>query len=260
MATAPALPRPRWMWHVRATWSAREDRLPSAVWLGILWFGLAVGFGVDIPGFAHRTPPPPAVLWVHGLVFTVWLLLLTAQVLLVVGNRVSVHRKLGWFAAGWAGLMLLMGPWAAMADNFYFLKLNGPAPDPFIATQATNLIGFLTLVAAGIAVRRNAALHKRLMILSTVALADPGFSRLLGHFMHHEPKSAVPWFFAMFYGNMLLIALMLAWDWWRGRLLRAFVLASSAMAAAYAFASFLEFWPPWRALTLHWMQALARHV
>lgn len=260
MATAPALTRPRWMWQVRGTWSAREDRVPSAVWLGILWFGLAAGFGVDIPGFAHRTPPPPTVLWVHGLVFTVWMLLLTAQVLLVLGNRVAIHRKLGWFAAGWACLMAIMGPWAAIADIFYFLKLYRPGPDPFIATQATNLIWFVALVTAAIALRKNPAAHKRLTILSTVALADPGFSRLLGHFLHHDATSALSFFFHMFYGNVLLIALMLAWDWWRGRLLRSFVFAATGLAATYALASFLEFWPPWNTLTLHWMQALARHA
>jgi hypothetical protein len=260
MATAPALTRPRLMWHVRATWSAREDRLPSAVWLGILWFGMIAGFGLDIPGFAHRSPPPPTVLWVHGVVFTVWMLLLTAQVLLVLGDRVAIHRKLGWFAAAWACLMAVMGPWAAIADIVYFVKLHGPSPDPFIATQATNLTGFVVLVTAAITLRKNSAAHKRLMILSTVALADPGFSRLLGHLLHHDPTSALSFFFLMFYGNLLLITLMLAWDWWRGRLLRSFVLASAGMVTAYALASFLQFWAPWWAVTSTWVHALSRHI
>jgi hypothetical protein len=33
------------------------------------------------------------------VVFTVWMLLLTAQVLLVLGNRMAWHRRLGWFSA-----------------------------------------------------------------------------------------------------------------------------------------------------------------
>ena len=94
MATAPAVVRSRFKWHTRATWSAREDRIPSLVWLALIWFGMVAGFGVDMPRFLHESPPPAAVVDVHAVVFTVWLLLLTAQVLLVVGDRVALHRRL----------------------------------------------------------------------------------------------------------------------------------------------------------------------
>jgi hypothetical protein len=90
------------MLHVRGTWSAREDRLPSAVWLGVLWVGMIAGFGVDFPRYLHENPPPPRILHLHAVVFTVWMLLLTAQVLLVLRDRVAWHRRLGWFAAVWA--------------------------------------------------------------------------------------------------------------------------------------------------------------
>jgi hypothetical protein len=67
-----------------------------------------------MPRFLHESPPPAAVVDVHAVVFTVWLLLLTAQVLLVVGDRVALHRRLGWFMAGWAGVMVVLGVWTAM--------------------------------------------------------------------------------------------------------------------------------------------------
>jgi hypothetical protein len=54
------------MWHVRGTWSAREDRVPSAVWLGILWMGTIGGFGLDLPRYLHESPPAPMVVHVHG--------------------------------------------------------------------------------------------------------------------------------------------------------------------------------------------------
>ena len=31
----------RWKWQVRGNWNPREDRIPSAVWLGILWSGMS---------------------------------------------------------------------------------------------------------------------------------------------------------------------------------------------------------------------------
>jgi hypothetical protein len=100
--TAPAAHSARSILHVRGSWPAREDRIPSVVWLGILWLGMSAGFGLDFHRFARETPPPPKVLWVHAFVFTVWMFVVTAQVLLVLRNRVAWHRKFGWFAVGWA--------------------------------------------------------------------------------------------------------------------------------------------------------------
>lgn len=260
MATVPAVQTSRMMWHVRGRWSAREDRVPSAVWLGILWVGMIAGFGVDISDFAHKNPPVPTVLWVHGAVFTVWMLLLTAQTLLVLRDRVAWHRKLGWFAAGWACLMGVMGPWAAIASKLYSVKLHGLSPYPFISVHAVDLGGFLILLAWGIALRKNPAAHKRMMMLSTVALADPGFSRFSGHYIPTEPASVLPWFVYMFYGNVLVIVLMLGWDWWHGRLVRSFVLGSAALLGALYLASLMYFWEPWKALTLEWIKALAKYA
>jgi hypothetical protein len=42
--------------HVRGTWSVRDDRKASAVWLGILWIGMIAGFGVDFPGYLRKNP------------------------------------------------------------------------------------------------------------------------------------------------------------------------------------------------------------
>jgi len=260
VATVPVVQTSRMIWHVSGTWSAREDRVPSAVWLGILWAGMIAGFGMEIPGFAHRNPPAPTALWVHGAVFTVWMLLLTAQVLLVLRGRVAWHKKLGWFAAGWACLMAVMGPWGVIAATLYYLKLHGPYPYPFISVHVVDIGGFLILLAWGIALRKNPAAHKRMMILSTVALADPGFSRFSGHYIPTEPTSVLLWFVYMFYCNVRVIVLMLGWDWWRGRLVRSFVLGATALLGALYLASLMYFWEPWRALTLEWMKALAKYA
>jgi hypothetical protein len=58
--------RSRFKWHTRATWSSREDRIPSLVWLALIWFGMIAGFGVDMPRFLHESPPPAAVVDVHA--------------------------------------------------------------------------------------------------------------------------------------------------------------------------------------------------
>lgn len=256
MATASAYQKASPFLHVRGAWSARDDRTASMVWLGMLWLGMIAGFGVDIPRFLRENPPAPKIAYIHGAIFTGWMLLLTAQVLLVAGDRVSVHRKLGWITAGWACLMAVFGPWVVIASMVVNLHL--PTGDPsFLSVNIVDLSCFLVFVAWGIALRKNPAAHRRLMILSTVALADPGYSRFSGWLLP-EPTSVVPWFVWSFYGNVVIVLAMAAWDWWRGRLVRQFVIGASAMIAALYIATLLYFWPPWKALTLSWVESWAR--
>jgi hypothetical protein len=230
--------------------------------LAILRVGTIAGFGVDIPGFVKNSPPPPRVIWVHGAVFTMWMILLTVQVLLVLRDRVAWHRRLGWFVAGWACVMAVMGPWAAVVSEVYAFTTHNPAfiDPPFLTVIIVDITGFLALLAWGIMLRKNPAAHRRMMILATISLADPGFGRFSGWLWPNEPSSVVVWFFYVFYGNVLVVALMAAWDWWRGRLMRSFVIGAAALLSAEFLATVLNFWQPWQALTTGWVEAWAKHV
>ncbi|MGB6973748.1 MAG: hypothetical protein WBD67_03595 [Terracidiphilus sp.] len=258
MATASAVEGRRSVLHTRGTWSAREDRTAFAVWLGVLWFGMFAGFGLDFHKYLAENPPPPTILHVHAAVYTVWMLILTAQVTLVMRNRVSWHMKMGVFAAGWACLMAVLGPWAVMA--WEAVHLSQPIlPPQFLSVNIVDIGGFLALLAWGFTLRKNPAAHKRMMILATVSLADPGFARLAGDALNLHPVTPLEFFFRVFYGNVLLVAMMAGWDWWRGRLMRQFVLGAAALLAAESVAAMLFFWAPWQAATLGWVQAWARH-
>jgi hypothetical protein len=259
MATAAAVLSPRSTLHTRGTWPAREDRIPSAVWLAILWVGMIAGFGTDASRYLQLKPSPPVIVHVHAAVFTVWMLLLTAQVLLVLRQRVEFHRKFGWFLVGWACLMAFMGPAAFISVAAQAAKLHGPFPDPFLSVNIVDIGGFLVLLAWGIALRKNPAAHKRMMIFSTVSLADPGFGRLIEHILPAEPHSVAVWFLYVFYGNVLLIVLIATWDWYRGRLVRSFLVGAVGLLAAEYLASALYFWKPWQQLTLEWVAAWAKH-
>lgn len=257
MATTSAVSSAGFQWHTRATWSPREDGWAFAVWLGLLWVGLLAGFGVDLTRFFHETPPAPRVVGVHAFVFTGWMLLLTTQVLLVVRDRVRWHRKLGWLTAGWACLMGVMGPWAAAASQS--LDLKGPEyVPPFLSVQLGDIAGFLLFVAWGIALRRNPAVHKRIMILSTIALIDAGFGRFTSWVWPTEPTSRIMWFLWDFYGNVLLLALMTLWDWRRGRLMKQFVLGALILVTMEIVETLLYFWSPWKEVTASWVHAWAR--
>ena len=40
------------------------------------------------------------------------------------------------------------------------------------------VVGSIVLLTAGFLMRRNPAAHKRLMVMGTIALTEPGFSRI----------------------------------------------------------------------------------
>src|SRR3974390_866762 len=57
----------------------------------------------------HGNPPRPRLLWVHGAAFSTWMIFFITQSALVRVHKVSVHRFLGWFGAGLATVMVLLG-------------------------------------------------------------------------------------------------------------------------------------------------------
>lgn len=234
-------------------WNPREDRTIHAVWLGIFWVGILAGFSLDMkPFLASRVPK---IVYVHAAVYVGWLLLLTVQVLLVMQNKVALHRRLGKFAAGYAALVVLLGMPTALAVS----ALN-PAllPPRFLSVNIVDVGGFAVMFAWAIAMRRNPAVHKRLILASMVAFADPGFSRITGNLMA-EPKTMWPWFWGAFYGNVLLVILMLAWDLWRyRRIVWQFAVGAGAVIASEVWATAMYFDPSWKVSMTHLVSAWAR--
>jgi hypothetical protein len=218
---------------------------------------MLAGFGVDFPRYLRENPAAPMIVHIHATVFSAWMLILTAQVMLVLGDRVALHRKLGWIAAGWACLMAVLGPWAALASAAANLGLPSGDP-PFLSVNIVDIGGFLALLAWGITLRKNPAAHRRMMLLATISLADPGFSRFSSWYIATGPKNLLPWFAWMFYGNVLLIVLMAAWDVWQRRLMKSFVVGASGLLGAEFAASWIYFYKLWIAMTTGWVQGWAR--
>ncbi|HEU5458055.1 MAG TPA: hypothetical protein VFU68_05515 [Terracidiphilus sp.] len=265
MGTASAMHRQASLLHTRGTWILRDDRTLFAVCLGVIWVGMISGFGLDFPSYLHQLRPVPLAMHVHAVVFSIWMLIVTAQVVLVMKDRVRWHMKMGWFALGWACLMLVVAPWAVMswmAVNLQSMQ-HPPLPPPilpsqFLAINIADLTCFAALLAWGFTLRKNPAAHKRMMILATVALADPGFARLSKHLIARNTTSPFEFFCFVFYGNVMLVAMIAIWDLWKGRLMRQFVVGAAGMLACFGGASILFFWSPWHAATLGWVEAWKR--
>jgi hypothetical protein len=192
-----------------ASWEIPADRTASAVWLGMIWLGMIVGFGLDFPTFLHKQPPAAGIQYVHVAVFTGWLILVTVQVAFVLRGRLGQHRRLGSKAGYIALLMVPLG----LATGLTSLA-QGRSPPGLLAVNVVDLLGFITFIAIGLRYRSHPAAHKRLMMLAMISIADPGFARITKHVLTH-PSTSLGWFVYVFYGNVLLLVAMFAWDQWR---------------------------------------------
>ena len=80
------------------------------------------------------------------------------------------------------------------------------------------MIGFSVFIGAGILWRKNIAAHKRLMILSAVAISDAGFARLWMNGFKITVPGPFGWWLEFYWGIALMLVAMIVWDWWkRGR-------------------------------------------
>lgn len=141
--------------HTTATWRARDDRRASAVWLGIFWVFTAFGFGFDLTNYLHESPAVPTIVHIHAVVATLWLLIVTALVLLVEVNNVKLHRQLGWFAAGFAFLIVVLAPWAQLSWQVVNLHTPGALPPEFLSIAFSSVICLAMLLPYGVLLRGN---------------------------------------------------------------------------------------------------------
>jgi hypothetical protein len=153
------------------------DRNAILVLIGLIWTGVLMGFGGQILSQPDRVYLP--IVHVHAFVFVGWLALLTTQAVLVRRERVDLHRRLGLLGAGWAAVMLVLGPATAIMVDAAAYASKGRVPS-FLAVQLGDMIAFGLLVGAGLVMRNRPDVHKRLMLMGTLFISDAGFSRWLG--------------------------------------------------------------------------------
>lgn len=162
----------------------------------------------------------PLIVHVHAIAFTVWILLLVAQVALVASGRTATHRRVGT-AAGWlVPILVLTGFLTAIRG-----VRDGWNPAPvfadalsFMVVPVMDIVVFAALVLPGLAYRRRPDVHKRLMLLATVGgLLPPAITRM--PLVAGRPLAM----FGIFSALVLAPAVR---DYWRGsrtRLLSLFV-------------------------------------
>jgi hypothetical protein len=146
---------------------------------------IVAGFSRTVDqGLIHAAPARPVLLWMHGAVFSGWVVFYILQSALVRVHKVSVHRTLGWLGAALGALMVVLGfVVSVVMGRFDAVQLK--AADPaFLGITFYDMFAFGTLLALAILWRGKPELHRRLLALASCGLLDAGFGRfpyLLDH-------------------------------------------------------------------------------
>src|ERR1700749_3983370 len=182
----------------------------------MFWIFVGVGFGFDLRNYLQEQPPVPTIVHVHAIATTLWLLTATALVLMVESGNVRLHRRLGWFAAGYAVLVIVIAPWSELSWQALNLQTPGALPPEFLSIAFSGVICMAVLLPWGVLLRRNSAAHRRGLMLGKICISDAGFSRFVGLFLP-EPTTFLSVYLHYEGGNLLIILLMFLWDWKRDR-------------------------------------------
>lgn len=259
---------------IESTLGALGERLQTgARQRSKFYFGMAVamsavifiGFGPTFYlnswfGDAFGAPPlaaMPPVIVVHGLFLTAWMAVLMLQTGLVAGGRTPWHRRLGVAGAVLAAAVFVVGMAAQVASTRRDVLNGAYDANPFVPLIV--FAGFVTIIAfavlAGLAIawRRRPDIHRRLMLLATIAIVGAGAGRM-GRIVEVAMPSLgpLPWF-GLALTNVFIVALVLH-DWRATRRIHPATLYGSL---AVLFTQAVNFTPlPYSAA----MQQLARWV
>jgi hypothetical protein len=155
--------------------------------MSLVMAGLVVwGFSrtVDASLF-HAKPARPLLLWMHGAAFSTWVLFFIAQSTLIRVRKVSVHRTLGWFGAGLATVMVVLGLTVAVVmTRFDMVVLHQRGVDSFLSIPFWDMLVFGTCIALAILWRKKPEYHRRLVFVATCELMDAAIGRFDFWFNH----------------------------------------------------------------------------
>ncbi|WP_440112906.1 hypothetical protein [Tsuneonella sp. SYSU-LHT278] len=206
-----------------------------------------------------QRPPFPVAMHVHAVLMGAWMLLLLTQTTLMATGRRTMHMQLGIAATVLAPALVVAGVvlvptnlqlWAAFGEDGPPAVQQGVQEFLHFMTNIALLqlriaVCFLLMVYIGLRARkRDSGLHKRMMILATIAPTPAAFDRMpfMPHTLPHSPLTVDLW-------PLMAIAPMFLWDLYRLRTIhRAYWIYAAIMVPTAVAINLLWDSPWWHAV------------
>jgi uncharacterized membrane protein YozB (DUF420 family) len=209
------------------------------------------------PSYFSRLFEQPTLLHhAHGIVLTLWLVLLVAQAQLIRTQRRSLHRRLGKVSYVLAPAVVIVT--AAFVHQRMAPALAGfeelPAPALHsLALMLLSLVAFAVFYGLAIAKRRDSQAHARWMVCTVLPMFTPVTDRLIAAHLQPligllpridgNPVLPVVGFAA---ADLILLALTW-WDWRANRRLDVFPVALAVLLVYHVGTLTLHRVPAWNA-------------
>jgi hypothetical protein len=214
----------------------------------VSWLGVILGFAP--PSWARFNGeadyPAPLVLQFHAGLYTLWMVLLTVQILLIRSQRQPVHRRLGLLAAAMIPAMVLTGFFAEAYSQRYYLG-HPPDSQAFFIIPIFYVVAFGAVATMAVLKRREPAAHKRLIYIATTVIVGAAWTRTIG-----APLTPVvgDGFWGMigntFTSTNLLLGALVVFDWrTRGRVHSVVATVIPAILACELIVSWIYHMPGW---------------
>lgn len=184
--------------------------------------GILIGFG---PTFYVKPlfPSPPIarpIIWVHAAAMSAWVIMFVAQVYFISSKRIKLHQKLGLVGIFLAPIIVVTGMMVAIAAAKFGTASTPPDIPPlqFMIVPFGDVFVFAILFAAAVYYRKQAANHKRLILLTIINFLPPAVARFPGGLTN---SFGPLWFYGF---PTVLTIVLIALDTWRnGKVNRVFL-------------------------------------
>lgn len=188
---------------------------------------------VNIIGFApsyyfktfSTAPPLPSLLvHVHGFVMSAWIVLISVQATLISAKKIKLHMTLGILGCVIAAAVVVVGAMTGYAMFARGSTFPGYTPAQFFIIPMSDIVKFVIIFSAAIYFRKNAANHKRLILVTVLNFMPSSIARFPFSFV---PELGAIWFLGI---PVLLCVIFLAVDTYRnGKMNRAFAAATALL-------------------------------
>lgn len=194
-----------------------------------------------------RVTLPSAIVRVHAMVSTIWMLLFAAQVSLVAAQRVHLHRRLGVLGFLVACAMFVSG-FLAGTDTLARNVPPGLSEFLYIVNVSMTAV-FAVLMAFAFRWRNTPPAHKRLILIANIALVFAPLIRFPSAFLYLN-------IFAATRASYLFLLPVILYDLWSTRRIHPATLWSSAfLVFVYEVRLVVAETASWRAFAA-WMKSI----
>jgi hypothetical protein len=217
----------------------RKFYVSLAVFMTLL---VGVGFWPSYYGpLVRGAAQAPVILHIHGVVFIGWMALLIVQTTLAARGNLRAHRALGNIGIGYGVVLWLLGLLVSFVAPVLHVNNGEWSVDEaatFLPIPLGDMVLFGGFFAAAIWNRNKPEIHKRLMVMATIAVVFAAAFRL--------QNAGVPmqWAIVVWYVPLVLA---IAYDLFtRGRVHPVYLIGAGVMAVALLRLPFAlgstEFW------------------